>query len=182
MDEQHQLLQRIAELKGSTYGDKTNWPSGDVLGEVRAELKALKASAAELANDLVDAMLRPLAHWVGRRVVEAAQERAATGELEFHDLLVIARRVLRDNDDVRRSLREQFPHLLLDEFQDTDPIQIELALRIAGGDQPQSGQLLSMTYRPARSSSSVTRSSRSTASDEPTSPGTSRPSRRWARR
>ena len=148
VDEQHQLLQRIAELKGVTHGVKTNWPSGDVLGEVRAELKALKASAAELANDLVDAMLRPLAHWVGRRVVEAAQERAATGELEFHDLLVIARRVLRDNDDVRRSLREQFPHLLLDEFQDTDPIQIELALRIAGGDQPQSGQLLSYDVPP----------------------------------
>ncbi len=148
VDEQHQLLQRIAELKGVTHGVKTNWPAGDVLGEVRAELKALKASAAELANDLVDAMLRPLAHWVGRRVVEAAQERAATGELEFHDLLVIARRVLRDNDDVRRSLREQFPHLLLDEFQDTDPIQIELALRIAGGDQPQSGQLLSYDVPP----------------------------------
>ena len=32
-----------------------------------------------------------------------------------------------------RALQERFPRLLLDEFQDTDPIQIELAVRIAGG-------------------------------------------------
>ena len=72
-------------------------------------------------------------------MVEAAQERAATGELEFHDLLVIARRVLREDASVCRSLRAQFRHLLLDEFQDTDPIQIELALRIAGGDRFEAG-------------------------------------------
>ena len=34
---------------------------------------------------------------------------------------------------MRGALQQQFPRLLLDEFQDTDPIQIELAVRIAGG-------------------------------------------------
>ncbi len=34
---------------------------------------------------------------------------------------------------VRSALQERFERLLLDEFQDTDPIQIELAVRIAGG-------------------------------------------------
>ena len=140
-DEQHQLLKRIADAASpvkpatSRTGPRRTIRSADL----KADVKSLIADAGELANQFVDGMLRPLAHWVGRRVVEAAQERAATGELEFHDLLVIARRVLREDATVRRSLRDQFRHLLLDEFQDTDPIQIELALRIAGGDRSEAG-------------------------------------------
>ena len=53
-----------------------------------------------------------------------ADERRQSGQLEFHDLLVLARSVLRDPEhgwDVRRRLRARYTHLLLDEFQDTDP-------------------------------------------------------------
>ena len=63
--------------------------------------------------------------------------RRAAGTLEFHDLLVLARRVLRDPEHgppVRASLHQRYQRLLLDEFQDTDPIQIELA--IAAVDPP----------------------------------------------
>ena len=42
-------------------------------------------------------------------------------------------RLLRTNAEVRAALQHRFQVLLLDEFQDTDPIQIELAVRIAGG-------------------------------------------------
>ena len=97
-------------------------------------------------------MPRPVAHWVGRRVVEAAQERAATGVMEFHDLLVIARCVLREDATVCRSLRAQFRHLLLDEFQEADPIQIELALRIAAGDRLERGLSGARTPDPGQSS------------------------------
>src|SRR5581483_1452188 len=66
-------------------------------------------------------------------VRRAAQERATEGRLEFHDLLVLARDLLRENGEVRGQLQATFTHVLLDEFQDTDPIQIELAVRIVGG-------------------------------------------------
>ena len=59
------------------------------------------------------------------------------GQLEFHDLLVLARALLRDPEHgpaVRATLHERYDRLLLDEFQDTDPIQIELAVRIAAAD------------------------------------------------
>ena len=35
---------------------------------------------------------------------------------------------------MRATLHRRYQHLLLDEFQDTDPIQIELALRITAAD------------------------------------------------
>ena len=69
--------------------------------------------------------------------LEAAAERQHAGQLEFHDLLVLARALLRHPDhgpSVRASLHDRYRHLLLDEFQDTDPIQIELAVRIAAAD------------------------------------------------
>ena len=67
----------------------------------------------------------------------AADDRKRAGQLEFHDLLVLARALLRDPNHgpaVRATLHERYQRLLLDEFQDTDPIQIELAVRIAAAD------------------------------------------------
>ena len=118
------------------HGQSANWRSAgsaSVLTEIRDSCKAWQDKARTLFDELVDASLRPLAHWVAQRVRRAARERMADGRLEFHDLLVIARDLLRDDADVRASLQQRYPRLLLDEFQDTDPIQIEIAVRIAGG-------------------------------------------------
>ena len=84
----------------------------------------------------VDAALRQLARRIAEATAEAAQARRAEGKLEFHDLLVLARDLLTDAGHgaaVRNALHQQYRRLLLDEFQDTDPIQIELAVRIAAG-------------------------------------------------
>ena len=132
-DEQYDILRAITDLKPGNRGAARNWPKGFDLAGLKSDLKAVIAAAGALKSRFVDEMLRPLAHWVARRVVEAAEERARTGELEFHDLLVLSRRLLRQDAAVRESLRDKYQYLLLDEFQDTDPIQIELALRIAGG-------------------------------------------------
>jgi ATP-dependent helicase/nuclease subunit A len=67
-------------------------------------------------------------------VLQYAEERRGQGRLEFHDLLVQARRLLRRNASVRREVQERFSHLLVDEFQDTDPLQVEIAALIAGKD------------------------------------------------
>ena len=59
-----------------------------------------------------------------------ADERTRTGALLFHDLLVLARDALRD-DDVRAACHETYERILIDEFQDTDPLQIEIAVLLA---------------------------------------------------
>ena len=72
-----------------------------------------------------------------RFTLDSADERRRAGQLEFHDLLVMARALLRDPEHgaaVRARLHARYQRLLLDEFQDTDPIQIELAVRIAAAD------------------------------------------------
>jgi ATP-dependent exoDNAse (exonuclease V) beta subunit len=52
--------------------------------------------------------------------------------LDFDDLIFAARGLLRDHDAVRRALAARFAHVLVDEFQDTDPLQTEIFWRLCG--------------------------------------------------
>lgn len=52
--------------------------------------------------------------------------------LDFDDLIFAARDLLRDHDDVRRALALRFSRVLVDEFQDTDPMQSEIFWRLCG--------------------------------------------------
>src|SRR5205823_2563774 len=63
------------------------------------------------------------------------QLKQAAGALDFADLLVRARDLIRDDADVRRHLRQKFARIFVDEFQDTDPIQAEI-LELLAADVP----------------------------------------------
>ena len=58
--------------------------------------------------------------------------KAAEGALDFVDLLLRARDLLRDDAEVRRTFRERLSHLFVDEFQDTDPLQAEIVVLLSG--------------------------------------------------
>ena len=73
-----------------------------------------------------------------RAVAPASEEFAAwrrrNGRLNFQDLLLIARDLLREHPSVRRAFQERFLPILVDEFQDTDPIQAEILFYLTGED------------------------------------------------
>ena len=123
------VLQALRGLKFGRIGRKENWPD---INQVRGDCAAVVDVADSLVELLLDVPAAPLAldRGAGAGVGEL---RRAEGRLEFHDLLVLARDLLRREPTVRAALQERYQRLLLDEFQDTDPIQIELAVRIAGG-------------------------------------------------
>ena len=66
---------------------------------------------------------------------EAAKARL--GALDFLDLLVRARDLVRGSRDVREAFQARFTHLFVDEFQDTDPLQAEILLLLAADDSAQ---------------------------------------------
>jgi ATP-dependent helicase/nuclease subunit A len=96
-----------------------------------------------------DAVGRALAGRVAAFVGDWAADRQRAGRLRYHDLLVLARRLLADRPRVRAALRERYSILLLDEFQDTDPLQIEIAALLAG-DGDEAGPWQQTTLRPGR--------------------------------
>ncbi len=117
-------------LGAGRAGQKGNWP-GDTKPVVverlaTAELARSQAVAATVLPAMT-ALLDAVADF-GRARVEA---RRRDGRLEFHDLLVHSCRLLRADTRIRAVLHDRYEALLLDEFQDTDPLQIELAALIA---------------------------------------------------
>lgn len=125
------VLCAIGTLEFRKVGRKDNWKRP--IQEIRDEGNDVFAEAKTISDGVLDQCLRILVHWVAIRVRDAAQARRRDGALEFHDLLVLARDLLSRDAGVRATLHESYQRLLLDEFQDTDPIQIELAARICGG-------------------------------------------------
>lgn len=53
--------------------------------------------------------------------------------LDFDDLLLKTRDLLRDNKEARGELQQRFRFVLVDEFQDTDPVQTEVVLLLGEG-------------------------------------------------
>jgi superfamily I DNA/RNA helicase len=51
--------------------------------------------------------------------------------LDFDDLLREAHRLVREHPSIRDWLAGRYEHLLVDEFQDTDPVQAEIVFCIA---------------------------------------------------
>jgi ATP-dependent exoDNAse (exonuclease V) beta subunit len=56
------------------------------------------------------------------------------GRLDFVDLLLEARNLVRDHDGVREDFQRRFTRIFVDEFQDTDPLQAEILLLLAADD------------------------------------------------
>jgi len=69
--------------------------------------------------------------------LEYAAERREAGLLGYQDLLALAVELLRTNGDARGALHNRYQRILIDEFQDTDPLQVELAALLASApDSP----------------------------------------------
>lgn len=136
----HQKLRTIGQrLQGASSGRKIwgrgvggkkgSW--GCDAAEIKDLIDEVNAAAASAFDGAGVAVVDQLMRFTAGEVLGAARARQADGGLEFHDLLVLARQVLRRKPEVRRALHERYQHILLDEFQDTDPIQIEVASLIA---------------------------------------------------
>src|SRR6266508_5202073 len=95
---------------------------------------ARSASATALKNfkAVADADLAALVHGELQDCIAGYEERKRrTGVLDFLDLLLRARNLVRDCAPVRGAFQRRFKYILVDEFQDTDPLQAELLLMLA---------------------------------------------------
>ncbi len=71
-------------------------------------------------------------------VEEYNERKRRSGKLDFVDLLIHVRDLMRDQVTVRAYLQNRFTHLFIDEFQDTDPLQAEILLLLSAGDSAES--------------------------------------------
>ena len=138
-----ELLRMLVVIAGTkAQGNAANWKKHHrdesvIVAYKQAVAAAVAAATAALSRCNEERRLT-LGALLREFTLSSVSARREDGSLEFHDLLVLARRLLREHQEVRSSLHARYTHLLLDEFQDTDPIQLELAVRITAPplDQP----------------------------------------------
>jgi len=75
------------------------------------------------------------------------RERRLYGTLNYQDLLILAADMLRENRTAREYFQGQFTHLLVDEFQDTDPVQAEVMMLLTA-DNPEENRWWECRPRP----------------------------------
>jgi ATP-dependent exoDNAse (exonuclease V) beta subunit len=119
-----EVMRAVRKLRGAAV---TTWKAA--LDE--AEEPLIDAQTSARAAPLAGALARLLAAVDGN--YRAHKKRA--GVVDFADLLTMARDLLRDDAAVRAAVRARFDAVLVDEFQDTNPVQAEI-VRLVGGRQP----------------------------------------------
>ena len=128
-----EVLRAIVVPPGvGSYGTREFW--GDDKQAIIEHLTAARSAAADLGNGHRAAALDRLVPRLAAFTEAGVHERQRAGVLEFHDLLVHARDLLRRSSAVRVALAERYQAILIDEFQDTDPLQLDIAFLLAAAD------------------------------------------------
>jgi ATP-dependent helicase/nuclease subunit A len=135
LDRTASLVSLLEKFQGHGKVVQRNWPNGAVAKRLEGEFEALATNVVAPALGRWREFLYPV-------VIEAVEPAVGTfrrlrrerGALDFADLLLFARDLLRNHPAVRREFRKRFTPILVDEFQDTDPIQAEVLLYLTGRD------------------------------------------------
>ena len=124
-----ELLKKLDRESGVTLN---RWPKKD--GKERFE------EMAQFRDEVVRPALRLWRGYLHKPLIEFAMEgaryyaewRRERSLLNFQDLLMLTADLLRGSAEVRSYFKKRIRYLLVDEFQDTDPIQAEIVMLLAG--------------------------------------------------
>jgi len=130
-------LRRSRDFRRARKGSGPTYRKGVTRAQVLEARDALTAALDDF-QQRADAELAALLHdELLACVDEYGRLKAREGVMDFLDLLLRARDLVRDRAEVRAHFQARFTHLFVDEFQDTDPLQAELLLLLASADPHQ---------------------------------------------
>lgn len=117
----------------SAYGEEEGTSLNDIAGE---HVRRCERLFDDLLGQVGDAMVGALSRVLDGVVDRYAERKASAAVLDFDDLLVRAHDLVQHHETVRRAVGQRYRHILVDEFQDTDPIQAGILFSIAAVSKP----------------------------------------------
>jgi len=127
-------LRRNRDVKRARKGSGPTYAKGVTRAQV-LDARDRLMQALEEFQFRADADLAALLHEELMACVDMYEAlKAREGALDFLDLLVRARNLVKHNQEVRCHFQLRFKRIFVDEFQDTDPLQAELLLLLAAND------------------------------------------------
>jgi len=131
-DQKDMLDACLAEAKIDTRQER--FPKGDVLAEIYSLVVNTERSVEQVLAEQYDYFSHLAGPVQTLREVYMERKRKANA-MDYDDLLVNALRLLTEHAEVREKFQEQFLHVLVDEYQDTNKIQADLIDALAGKHQ-----------------------------------------------
>ena len=116
-------------------GNQRNWRPKERKEEMYSLLQNAESELQEYREALNEEALGRLSRTLRGFVEDAAQARKREGKLNFEDLLIEARAFVAGQREARLALQERFRFILVDEFQDTDPLQAELVFLLSADER-----------------------------------------------
>jgi ATP-dependent exoDNAse (exonuclease V) beta subunit len=127
------LLPAWKEKNYKAYWTRDDFPKDELLERRNALKLRVEQFVNKAGADLAPRLRAEL--WPIIDEFEQLKDRA--GYVDFLDLLVRTRDLIRDNREIRLELQDRFTHIFVDEFQDTDPLQAEILMLLAADDPEQ---------------------------------------------
>ncbi|HLI14778.1 MAG TPA: UvrD-helicase domain-containing protein [Acidimicrobiales bacterium] len=124
-------LEWLCSVPACRAGRRSSGAGGGPLDGLRRAIADLEDERRAVVSRLSGEVLATLARRLAVEARRAAAERCTRGELRFHDLLARAMGLLRSSPAVLERLRRRYRYLLVDEFQDTDPLQLDIVRLLA---------------------------------------------------
>ncbi|MGH9866533.1 MAG: UvrD-helicase domain-containing protein, partial [Candidatus Polarisedimenticolia bacterium] len=144
------LLEMEALQANATRGSRESWAGPDSLKRVRDLLSTLAQERDAATQDARTRLAHEVGEWIRDGFVAACQqEKAVRRLLDFGDLLIRCRDLLRGSAAARAAFQDRFDCLMVDEFQDTDPLQAEILFLLAA-DDPGQGDWRQVRPRPGK--------------------------------
>jgi ATP-dependent helicase/nuclease subunit A len=118
-------------------GAQGAWGGANGKAQAKEAFLVVDRERDKILGQLSDAAIDNVISYLSAELLDLATQRRRRGFLEFNDLLVIAKQLFTDKESLgypefARQISEKYQWLFLDEVQDTDPSQVEIALGILG--------------------------------------------------
>ncbi|MCX5831931.1 MAG: ATP-dependent helicase [Deltaproteobacteria bacterium] len=123
-DDAKQLMaSSLAEIRGKVEGDK--FPKGNILADIISLSHNRTVDIAAVLQDRYPFFYRYLED-IAAVAARYEFRKKTLNFMDFDDLLLNLRKLLRDFPEVKRHYAERFSHVLVDEYQDTNLLQAEI--------------------------------------------------------
>lgn len=108
-------------------------------GDGRTLYETVVIAWSELVGHIASTLVCSLSVSLDQLLESYQTRKRAAAVLDFDDLLIHVRTLVRDHEEVRQAISQRYRYVLVDEFQDTDGIQNEILFSIAA-TEPRPGQ------------------------------------------
>lgn len=127
------LVQVLKGLESNAHVTLNRWPDADMAHGQQTAFEGFREGVVKPALCQWSRYCHaPVMDLVVPAVEQYRLRREKESTLNYGDLLLRATALVRENPEVRGTFQKRFTHLLVDEFQDTDPIQAEMPVLLAG--------------------------------------------------